>query len=156
MNVSSDVVTSCHAQIPDNVDSIVSQIVSRMRNTETQLIASLHRQQRSFCISSAVAPDCPIVYASPGFAELTGYDVHSILGRNCRFLQGPDTNQEHVKQLRAAIKGNHEVQCVLRNYRKNGSPFWNFIQISPLKDLQGMMTLVIGVQVEVRYFDTYS
>lgn len=151
--ISSDVFDKCESLLPENVGNMVCHIVAKMKNTETQLITSLLRQQKSFCISSMVAPDCPIVYASPGFAALTGYDVLHILGRNCRFLQGPETDMEQVAKFKKAIKEYQEVQVILRNYRKNGEAFWNFIQVAPMKDLQGMMTLVVGVQVEVNIED---
>eukprot|EP01035_Chromulina_nebulosa_P023218 gene23218-30094_t len=99
--------------------------------------------------NDAVAPDCPIVYASPGFCYLTGYDVLQVLGKNCRFLQGPETDQVEVAKLRQAICNYQECQVILKNYRRDGSEFWNYIQIAPLKDLQGLMTLIVGVQVEV-------
>jgi len=81
--------------------------------------------------------------------ELTGYPVAEILGRNCRFLQGKGTDQTEVAKLRAGIDSCSEVKATLLNYRKDGTPFWNHIQIAPMVDKNGFAALVIGVQCEV-------
>lgn len=120
-----------------------------MKYGETKLITSLLTQQKSFCIASALAPDWPIVYASHGFAALSGYDVQQTLGKSCLFLQGSETDHNQVKRLTEALRSHQEVQVILKNYRKNGTTFWNLMQLAPMKDLQGLMTLIVGVHVEV-------
>jgi PAS domain-containing protein len=85
-------------ELPDAVNSLIKAAL-RQTNEGGALIlrAALQKVQRCFCIANASVPDNPIVYASSGFLELTGYDLPSVLGRNCRFLQGPDTDRIEVR-----------------------------------------------------------
>lgn len=103
-----------------------------------------------YTVFVTLAADQPIVYASPGFVELTGYSIAEILGRNCRFLQGPGTDKAEVARLKQGIMSRYEVSATLMNYRKDGSQFWNFIQVAPMVDQNGNTALIIGVQCEVR------
>ena len=73
--------------------------------------------------------------------------MHAILGHNCRFLQGPDTDKNEVKKLRVAIAEGRAETVVIKNYRKNGSAFWNRVHVCPVRDADGAITLVVGVQV---------
>lgn len=94
-------------------------------------------------------PDCPIVFSNPGFTHLTGYETEEIVGRNCRFLQGEDTDREAVADIRAALNDGQMHKTVLRNYRKDGSAFWNNLAIAPLHDNEGQVTHFVGVQIDV-------
>lgn len=78
--------------------------------------------------------DNPIIYANDGFSEITGYPIEDILGRNCRFLQGPDTREEPVAEMRQAIDSKEPVSVDIRNYRKDGTEFWNRVWIAPVFD----------------------
>lgn len=100
-------------------------------------------------ITDPTLPDNPIVYASPGFERLTGYGADEVIGRNCRFLQGPETDREAVARIRTAVRNG--VPCVveLLNYRKDGTPFWNELSISPIRDEAGRLTHFVGVQADV-------
>ena len=100
-------------------------------------------------ISDARLPDCPIIYANPAFLALSGYTEQEVLGRNCRFLQGPGTDPEAVRELHDAIRDQRRCQTLLRNYRKDGSEFWNEVAISPVHDEHGTVTHFIGVQTDV-------
>ena len=86
--------------------------------------------EASFLITNPRLPGNPIVYASPGFLELTGYPIDRILGRNCRFLQGPETNPLTVSTMREAIDDGKDIAVTLLNYRLDGSTFWNRVLIS--------------------------
>lgn len=77
-------------------------------------------------------PDNPIVFCNDAFTFMTGYSEEDILGTNCRFLQGPETDREVVSQVRAAIEKREEISVEILNYRKNGSTFWNALFISPV------------------------
>lgn len=77
-------------------------------------------------------PDNPIVYINEGFVQLTGYSRDEVIGHNCRFLQGDDREQEGAEQLRAAIAKSERVRVELRNYRKDGSMFWNELHLTPV------------------------
>jgi len=109
----------------------------------------LSKSQRSFCITNHNLPDQPIIYASPLFLDLTGYSAEEAVGRNCRFLQGRETNREMVARIKAAIKAGDECNVALLNYRKNGSKFWNSIHLSPMKAGNGEVLLYVGIQVEI-------
>lgn len=105
--------------------------------------------QQTFVVSDATKPDCPIVYASSGFFTMTGYFSKEIVGRNCRFLQGKDTDQKAVAKIREAVKTGKSYCGRLLNYKKNGTPFWNLLTVTPIKDDNGKTIKFIGMQVEV-------
>lgn len=94
-------------------------------------------------------PGNPIVYVNPGFEAMTGYTASEVAGRNCRFLQGQETDPVAVRALRDAIEGERAVAVELLNYRKDGTPFWNAIFITPVRDDRGALRQFIGVQVDV-------
>lgn len=93
--------------------------------------------------------DAPIVYANKRFNEITGYDTQEIIGRNCRFLQGDDRDQEGLRRLRDAIANRQPVEVTLRNYRRDGKLFHNKLNITPLFDAQGNLIYFLGVQYDV-------
>lgn len=97
-------------------------------------------------IGDARRPDVPLIYVNPAFEALTGYTAPEVLGRNCRFLQGPGTDQGAVEVIRRALA--ERLGCVveLLNYRKDGTPFWNRLSITPVADAAGEVTHFIGVQ----------
>jgi len=99
-------------------------------------------------LSDASAPDNPLVYANEGFTELTGYGIEAIRGRNCRFLQGPDTDEQPVARMREAIDDEEPVTVEVRNYRADGTPFWNRVTIAPLYD-GGELVHYVGFQEDV-------
>ena len=90
--------------------------------------------------------DNPIVYANERFCELTGYEKSEILGRNCRFMQGPETDPEQVAKMRNAIDNEEPVSTVLRNYRNDGGMFWNHVTIAPIRDENGDVSNWVGFQ----------
>ena len=94
-------------------------------------------------------PDNGIVYANGEFERLTGYAESEILGENCRFLQGEETDPETVTEMREAIAAEEPVTVELRNYRKDGTPFWNRVWISPIRDVDGAVTNFVGFQEDV-------
>nr|AML78570.1 putative LOV domain-containing protein [Verbascum arcturus]AML79396.1 putative LOV domain-containing protein [Verbascum sp. BC-2016] len=110
---------------------------------------ALSTLRQTFVVSDATKPDCPIMYASSGFFTMTGYSSNEIIGRNCRFLQGPDTDQNEVAKIRKATKTGTSYCGRLLNYKKDGTPFWNLLTITPIKDDQGKTIKFIGMQVEV-------
>jgi diguanylate cyclase (GGDEF)-like protein/PAS domain S-box-containing protein len=96
-------------------------------------------------IADARASDYPIIYCNPAFERVTGYCAREILGRNCRFLQGPDTDRATVANIRNALSKGLECQVIIKNYRKNGTPFWNKLFLSPVRDDQGNLTHFVGI-----------
>ena len=94
-------------------------------------------------------PDNPIVYANPGFEQLTGYFTEEVVGRNCRFLQGSNRDQPALEELRIALREGRDCKVVLRNYKKDGTLFWNELSVSPLRDETGRLANFVGVQNDV-------
>ncbi|KIO48884.1 PAS domain-containing protein [Nitrosospira sp. NpAV] len=93
--------------------------------------------------------DMPIVYANRQFAVMTGYSQEEILGRNCRFLQGKDREQEARLTMQQAIKNHLPVEVTIRNYRKNGELFFNHLSLTPLFDGEGRLIYYLGIQYDV-------
>ena len=91
----------------------------------------------------------PIVFANQAFVSLTGYELGEVLGRNCRFLQGPDTDPTAVTALREAIQARREISVRLLNYRKGGTPFWNELHISPVRAADGELIYFFACQLDV-------
>lgn len=93
--------------------------------------------------------DEPIVYANAGFTEITGYSMGQVLGRNCRFLQGENTDDATVDTLRNAIDAGEPASVDILNYRKNGTPFWNRLEIVPIRDETDELTHYLGLQRDI-------
>lgn len=117
-------------------------------------IKALQTAQQNFVVTDPSLPDNPIVYASQGFLNLTGYSLDQILGRNCRFLQGPETDPKTVERIRNAIEQGDDLSVCLLNYRVDGTTFWNQFFIAALRDAAGNITNFVGVQCKVS--DTYA
>ena len=93
-------------------------------------------------------PDCPLVYVNEAFLRMTGYTEEEVIGRNCRFLQGPDTDPAVPSEMREAIRAGRGCQVSMLNYRKNGETFWNEVLVSPVRDARGNLTHFVGVQAD--------
>ncbi len=113
------------------------------------LVKALQTAQQNFVITDPTLPDNPIVYASGGFLQLTGYKMDQILGRNCRFLQGPETDPAAVDKIRRAIEDGSDGSVCLLNYRADGSTFWNQFFIAALRGADGTIVNYVGVQCKV-------
>ena len=93
--------------------------------------------------------DNPILFANRAFLEMTGYELNEIVGTNCRFLQGPDTDQETIAAIRSAIASRRDIAVEILNYRKNGAAFWNALFISPVYNRAGELVYFFGSQLDV-------
>jgi PAS domain S-box-containing protein len=100
-------------------------------------------------ITDPRVPDNPIVYVNSAFEEISGYPADEVLGYNCRFLQADDRDQPALEELREALTEERECRVVLKNYRKDGTPFWNELYVSPVHDEEGHLTNFIGVQNDI-------
>lgn len=100
-------------------------------------------------ITDAQAGDNPVIYATPAFEELTGYSSDEMRGKNCRILQGEDTDPAEVAKVSQAISEGRGCEVEMINYRKNGESFWNRVMISPIFDDAGNLTHYVGVQTDV-------
>ncbi|TVU03487.1 hypothetical protein EJB05_50971 [Eragrostis curvula] len=114
-----------------------------------ELRAALSAFQQTFVVSDATRPDHPILYASAGFFNMTGYSSKEVVGRNCRFLQGSGTDQAEIAKIRQALAAGSNYCGRVLNYKKDGTPFWNLLTIAPIKDEDGRILKFIGMQVEV-------
>ena len=123
--------------------------VKTLMEPDFHLMSALSSSQQNFAISDPSLPDNPIVYVSSGFLELTGYDLDQVLGRNCRFLQGPGTDQSAVDVIRRGVKEGIDTSVCLLNYKKDGTPFWNQFFVAALRDAKGNVVNFVGVQCEV-------
>ncbi|AYF90231.1 PAS domain-containing protein [Pseudomonas sp. JS3066] len=90
-----------------------------------------------------------LIYANAAFERLTGYSRDEILYQDCRFLQGKDRNQLGLAAIRQAIRNGQPSRQILRNYRKDGSPFWNELSITPVLNESDQLTYFIGIQKDV-------
>ena len=100
-------------------------------------------------ITSMTLPNQPVIYVNRAFERITGYEAHEMLGMNCKLLQGQDVDQPAIATMRRAIRKGEACQVVLRNYRKDGSLFYNELAISPVLSPDGVLTHYVGVQNDI-------
>lgn len=123
--------------------------VKTLMEPDYRLMSALSGSQQNFAISDPSLPDNPIVYVSGGFLELTGYTLDQVLGRNCRFLQGPGTDQAAVDVIRKGVREGTDTSVCLLNYKADGTPFWNQFFVAALRDAENNVVNFVGVQCEV-------
>jgi two-component system sporulation sensor kinase C len=100
-------------------------------------------------IANAQLPDMPLMYVNPAFEAMTGYSLEEVEGRNCRFLQNSETQQPGLTLVREALAQERETVAVLKNYRKDGRLFWNELALSPIRNRDGELTHIVGIQMDV-------
>ena len=111
--------------------------------------AAFRKTRTPMVLSDPNLPDCPIVEVNAAFTEMTGYPAEAVLGRNCRFLQGPDTDPEAVDRIRVAVREHRAITQELYNYRRDGSGFWNALYISPILDQDGRLEYFFASQIDI-------
>jgi len=116
---------------------------------DNRLMAALSGSQQNFSVSDPSLPDNPIIYVSQGFLDLTGYRLDQVLGRNCRFLQGPGTDPGAVDMIRKGVNEGVDTSVCLLNYKADGTPFWNQFFVAALRDAENNVVNFVGVQCEV-------
>jgi PAS domain S-box-containing protein len=119
-----------------------------MQENLAALKVALRCVPASVVVTDAGRPDHPIVHVNAAFEALTGYSAAEVLGRNCRFLQGPETEPEAVAQMREALRDGRACTVSLRNYRKDGAPLSLQVAIEPIVD-NGRVTHFIGVHTDL-------
>ena len=110
---------------------------------------AMAQTRMAICLTDPNLPDNPIVFSNRAFRNLTGYSEGEITGQNCRFLQGPETDEEQLDRLRASIEREEVVVIELLNYRKDGSSFWNALHIGPIYDDDGKLIYFFGGKWDV-------
>ena len=131
-------------------------IATSLADTTGPLLATLDLYERAIAasscgivIASMQHSDRALVYCNQAFEAMTGYGRDEVIGRNCRFLQGADTDPAAVDRIRQAVRNEQPCEVELLNYRKDGTSFWNRLAISPVHDSEGILTHYIGVQTDV-------
>lgn len=111
--------------------------------------AAIRGTRMPMVITDPRLPDNPIVFVNAAFQTLTGYDRDEIVGRNCRFLQGPDTDPAAIRAIREAVATASDLQVDLLNYRKDGTTFWNALFLSPVRGEDGEVQFFFASQLDV-------
>lgn len=114
--------------------------------SEGDAVATLAKAGVAVVVTNPSLPDNPIVYINDAFERVTGYDRSAVIGRNCRFLQGPQTDPDHRRILREGIAAGEEVSLDILNYRADGTPFRNRLLVSPVHDDSGRISFFLGIQ----------
>jgi PAS domain S-box-containing protein len=146
-----ELLEECNAseKLPPAVLEACGEHGADMDQQDFNLVRSIQQSQHSFVITDPSLNDNPIVFASDDFLNLTGYSREDVLGRNCRFLQGTDTSQSKVEEIRKGLATGDDVSVTLVNYTADGTPFWNKLFIAALRDAQNNIVNFIGVIVKV-------
>ncbi|WP_158747710.1 PAS domain-containing protein [Acidisphaera sp. L21] len=111
--------------------------------------AAVRATRMPMVITDPAQSDNPIVFCNVAFQKLAGYSREEIIGKNCRFLQGPDTDPATVAKIRDAIRGGRAIDVDLLNYRKDGTIFWNALYLSPVRDKAGVIRFFFASQLDV-------
>ncbi|MDA0739331.1 MAG: PAS domain S-box protein [Nitrospirae bacterium] len=112
---------------------------------------SINSATNGILIADARKPDMPTIYCNAAFEKITGFTREEVIGQNCRFLQGKDRAQPGLDDIRQAIREGTEGKAELRNYKKDGTLFWNEFYIAPVRDAYGNLTHFIGVQTDITH-----
>jgi diguanylate cyclase (GGDEF)-like protein/PAS domain S-box-containing protein len=137
---------------------IVNNLMTARQSEEAMRLRdrAIESSVNAIVITNHTKPDNPIEYVNPAFERITGYAAAEVIGRNCRFLSREDRDQPEIESIRAAIHEESECHVVLRNYRKDGSLFWNDLSIAPVRDHSGRVTHFIGVQNDITETKRYQ
>lgn len=130
---------------------IGSDISDRKQAEETLKLRerAIAASNNGMIICDGKGSDLEVIYVNPAFEQMTGYTAAEVIGRNCRFLQGCQIDQPALDELRAALRAGTGCNVTLRNYRKDGSMFWNNLSISPIYDDSSHITHYIGIQTDI-------
>jgi PAS domain S-box-containing protein len=157
-----DLSYDAHLTLPQSPSNLAAQLslvlyshrafARRYRNA----LEELHLNRRIFrsvtsgiSVADARQPDIPLTYVNPAFEAMTGYALEEVIGKNCRFLQSSERDQPALTVLREAIAARREVTVILKNFRKDGTPFWNELSLSPIRNREGVVTHFVGIQTDV-------
>ena len=150
------------SRLPSAVSRALQEAAERatLRGTEEALRLrdrAVEASMNPVMIVSAADPDMALIYVNRAFEQVTGYARDEAIGRNCRFLQGTDRDQPELDKIRRAIAEQCDGQALLRNYRKDGSLFWNMLHVTPVHDPRsGAVTHFVGVQHDVTDIKRYQ
>lgn len=137
---------------PDKKDtkrSLIDLDLQELRFQDNWLHTVFDFMNAGLVITDALQEDNPIIYANPKFYDMTGYSEKEVLGKNCRFLQGKDTDKAMVQAIKKCIAKRKKEKFVIKNYRKDGSSFWNEFHLAPVFNDQGILVNFVGIQHDV-------
>jgi PAS domain S-box-containing protein len=133
----------------DAADTAIAEVTRQLdeaQRTGVLLRAAVEASPVNLTISDARQPDMPLIFVNDAFCKTTGYSRSEVIGRNCRFLQGTDTDPATIERLRAAIREGRSTSVEVLNYRRDGAAFWNYLNVAPVLDPDGAVTAYVGVQ----------
>ncbi|OHC49289.1 MAG: hypothetical protein A3J25_14835, partial [Pseudomonadales bacterium RIFCSPLOWO2_02_FULL_63_210] len=138
---------------------VVIQDVSEQRRRDLEFrihTRAVEASVNAIIITDSEQADQPIVYVNPAFERITGYRSEEVLGRNCRFLQGEEQDQPALDAIRRALRGQEEGGAILRNYRKDGSAFWNDLKVAPVVNDRGKVSHFVGILHDITEAKRYQ
>ena len=136
------------AQVEADQERIGAEILGLDLSTDP-FVSAVRATRMPMIISNPRLPDNPTVFANDAFVRLTGYPREEILGRNCRFLQGPATDRDSIRRISEAVRSRQSIEIDIRNHRKDGSTFWNRLLLAPVHDAAGELTYFFASQMDV-------
>ncbi len=137
------------AFVKGETDAQGHQVITDTTDRHDLFFAAIEMTRMPMVVTDPNRPDNPIIFANQAFLNTTGYEMHEVIGRNCRFLQGPDTEAEAVASVRTAIRDKTDIAVELQNYRKDGTMFWNALFVSPIFDRSGKLLYYFGSQLDI-------
>ncbi|KUM44563.1 histidine kinase famiy protein [Pseudomonas sp. EpS/L25] len=140
--------TSATSFSASSASSLITELGKGLGHNDI-FFAAVKKTRMPMIVTDPHQPDNPIIFANEAFLRTTGYALEEVLGRNCRFLQGPDTRQDHLAEIRQALHEQRDCNVELLNYRKDGTTFWNALFISPVLDPQGELIYYFASQLDV-------
>lgn len=130
----------------------IARDITDQKQVEMQLLLrnqAIEASPSGISIADAQLPDMPLIYVNPVFEQMTGYSAIDVIGRNCRFLQNDDRDQPGVHEIRAALREARSCTVVIRNYRQDGTLFYNELRIAPITNERGELTHFVGISTDV-------
>jgi len=135
---------------PPATTGIGHDILLALARSKPELVAAaIEASPVNITIADTSSPDMPLAYVNSAFTRTTGYSIDEVIGRNCRFLQGPNTDPAAVDLLRDAIKTETEVEVEFVNYKKDGTAFINALKMAPVHDQHGRLISFVGIQDDI-------
>lgn len=135
----------------EHINKILTATIKRYEEQEKLFLLerAIDTSNSGILISDANDSQNKIIYVNSGFKKITGYSKKEILGKNCNFLQLEDKKQPQISEIKKAILEGREIETILRNYRKDGTMFWNKLHIAPVYNSEKILTHFIGIQTDI-------
>ena len=151
LSVSAVPVFKTGEKTPYLVYSIIDDVTERIKANQQLKITNqaIEAATNGIIVTDYQQMDNPIIYVNPAFERITGYSKEEVIGKNCRFLSRADRDQDSLDIIRDAVSRRKECKVLLRNYRKDGTLFWNELTVAPVKDEEGTVRFFVGVQQDV-------